>query len=410
LLISARSKLLRPVDLLGYALKTVARHRLRTVLLLAAMAIGVAAVLALTALGEGARRYVTDQFSALGTNLLIVLPGRNETRGGHPPMLGETPRDLTIDDAFALTRSRLIRRIAPLLVGSAAVSVAGRSREITILGSTAEFLPIRHLAMAQGRFLPALDPRRAAPLCVLGSKVRNELFAAEPALGRWVRIGERRFRVIGVLAPKGQSLGTDVDDIAIIPLTSAQNLFNTASLFRILIEVLRREDMIRAQQTVVDLIRARHEGEEDITVITQDSILATFNKILATLTLAVAGIAAISLVVAGILIMNVMLVSVAQRTQEIGLLKALGANPHTIRRIFLGEAALLALWGAGIGLLIGAIGVVLGRLVYPAFPLATPWWAVLAALGVAVGTGLLFALLPARRAARLDPVRALGGH
>jgi putative ABC transport system permease protein len=123
-----------------------------------------------------------------------------------------------------------------------------------------------------------------------------------------------------------------------------------------------------------------------------------------------AGIAAISLVVAGILIMNVMLVSVAQRTQEIGLLKALGANSHTIRRIFLGEATLLALWGAGIGLLIGAMGVVLGRLVYPAFPLATPWWAVLAALGVAVSTGLLFALLPARRAARLDPVQALRGR
>jgi len=401
---------MRPLDLLDFALKTVTRYRLRTGLLLAAMAIGVAAVILLTALGEGARRYVANQFSALGTHLLIVLPGRNETRGGQPPMLGETPRDLTIDDALALTRSRLIRRLAPLVVGSATVSFAGRSRETNILGSTAELLAVRHLELAQGQFLPALDPRRAAPVCVLGNQVRDELFGPEPAVGRWLRIGDRRFRVIGVLAPKGQSLGTDVDNTAIIPLASAQNLFNTASLFRVLVEVDRREDTARAQQAILTLIRARHEGEDDITVITQDAVLATFDKILRTLTLAVGGIAAISLVVAGILIMNVMLVSVTQRTQEIGLLKALGTTPRTIRGIFLGEAAILACWGAGAGLVIGAAGVGVGRFLYPTFPLAPPWWAVLAALGVSIGTALLFAVLPARRAACLDPVQALAGR
>ncbi len=395
------------LDLFLFAFKAVSRYRLRTSLMLLAMAIGVAAVIMLTALGEGARRYVIGEFSALGSNLLIIIPGRNETTGGAPPLLGQTPRDLTIDDALALTRSPYVKRIAPLIIGSAGVSYGRRERESTLLGTTAEFQAVRQLGLAQGRFLPTLDPHRAASVCVLGSKLRDELFGPEKALGSWLRIGDRRFRVIGVLESRGQSLGTDLGQVAIIPLASAQNLFNTASLFRIFVEVNDRESLDRAQQAVIKIIRARHEGEDDVTVITQDALLTTFDRILRTLTLGVGGIAAISLVVAGILIMNVTLVAVSQRTAEIGLLKALGATPSTIRRLFLGEAAILALSGAGIGLLVGQAGVWAGRWLYPAFPLAAPWWAVLSAVGVAVTTGLLFAWLPASRAARLDPVQAL---
>jgi putative ABC transport system permease protein len=216
--------------------------------------------------------------------------------------------------------------------------------------------------------------------------------------------------VIGILGSKGQSLGVDMDDVAIVPVASAQQLFNRASLFRIMVEVSHRDQMARAERMVLDTIRARHEGEDDITVVTQGAMLATFDRIFVTLTLAVAGIAAISLVVAGILIMNVTLVSVSQRTHEIGLLKALGATSGTIRAMFLGEAVILALAGAGLGFAAGKAGVWLGRQMYPAFPLAAPPWAIVSALGVAVGTGLLFALLPARRAARLDPVQALVGR
>lgn len=400
---------MRLFDLLNFAGKAITRYRLRTSLMLVAMAIGVAAVLVLTALGEGARRYVIEQFSALGTNLLIILPGRNETRGGHPPLLGETPRDLTIDDALALTRSRFVRQVAPLVVGATAVSIGRRDRELTILGSTAAFQAVRQLPIAQGRFLPPVDPRRTAPVCVLGSTARDELFGLEPALGRWVRIGDRRFRVIGILAPRGQSLGTDIDDVAIVPVASAQQLFNTASLFRILVEVKNREDTDRAKEAILTIIRARHEGEDDVTIITQDALLATFDRLFLTLTLTVGGIAAISLVVAGILIMNVTLVSVSQRTPEIGLLKALGATPRAIRAVFLTEAGLLALGGALSGLLLGQLGIWAARTWYPTFPLAAPWWAIWAALTVALATSLLFALLPARRAARLDPVQALAG-
>jgi putative ABC transport system permease protein len=401
---------MRGPDLIGFAFNAISRHRLRAGLLLLAMAIGVASVMLLTALGEGARRYVTGQFSALGTNLLIILPGRSETTGGAPPVLAETPRELTLEDAMALTRSRYVRRMAPLIVGEAVVSFGGRERELAVLGSTAEFQRVRQLEMARGKFLPAVDPDKAVPVCVLGGKARDELFGATPALGRWVRIGDRRFRVIGLLAPRGQSLGADLDDVAIVPVASAQLLYNRASLFRVLVEIKHRADSERARDAMLDIIRARHEGEDDVTIITQDALLATFDNLLLALTLALGGIASISLVVAGILIMNVTLVSVAQRTSEIGLLKALGARAATIRAVFMTEAAMLGLFGAGVGLLLGQLGVWGGRALYPRFPLTVPLWAMLAAVGVAVGVSLLFALLPARRAARLNPIEALAGR
>jgi putative ABC transport system permease protein len=375
--------------------------------MLLAMAIGVAAVVVLTALGEGARRYVVEQFASLGTHILIVLPGRSETTGGPPPLFGETPRDLTLGDALALLRSREIREVAPIVVGSAPISWRGREREATVLGSTAELYTLRHLNLARGRFLPAGDPARGAPVCVLGDTLKQELFANRRALGQWVRIGEWRFRVIGVLAPRGQSLGVDIGEVAIIPVASAQALFNTASLFRVLVQARSREAIPRAKQAIQEIIRTRHEGEDDITVITQDALLATFQRIFRALTFTVGGIAGISLVVAGILVMNVMLVAVSQRTAEIGLLKALGASATQVMTLFLSEAAMLSLLGAVLGLAVALVGnLVIARL-FPDFPISAPAWALAAAPGIALLTGLAFGVLPARRAARLDPVTAL---
>jgi putative ABC transport system permease protein len=375
--------------------------------MLLAMAIGVASVVLLTALGEGARRYVTQEFTSLGTHLLIVLPGRSETTGGPPPLLGETPRDLTLEDALALLRSSAVRRVAPVMVGSAPVARDGLSRETVILGTTAAMAEVRNLSMAQGRFLPAGEASRAEAHCVLGNKLKTELFGNTSPLGRFVRIGERRFRVIGALAPKGQSLGVDISDVAIIPVASASALFNRVSLFRILVQARGRDAIPRAKKAVLDIIRERHDGEDDITVITQDAMLATFDRIFKTLTLAVAGIAAISLAVAGILIMNVMLVAVSQRTGEIGLLKALGAPGGQILRLFLSESAMLSLVGAALGLLLAGGGLLLAERFFPNFPMAAPAWALLAAVGVALASGLVFGVMPARRAARLDPVAAL---
>jgi putative ABC transport system permease protein len=375
--------------------------------MLLAMAIGVSSVVVLTALGEGARRYVAGQFTSLGTHLLIVLPGRSETTGGPPPMLGQTPRDLTVADAEALKRSSAVYKVAPIMVGSAPVAYRGLEREVTILGSTLEMFEIRDLSMAQGKFLPPGDASRAEAICVLGHKVKSELFGSESPLGRFVRIGERRFRVIGVTTQKGQSLGLDMSDVAVIPVASAAALFNRSSLFRILVQAKDRDAIKRAKSAITAIIRDRHDGEDDVTVITQDALLATFDRIFKVLTLAVGGIAAISLVVAGILIMNVMLIAVSQRTAEIGLLKALGAPGHQIMRLFLTESALLSLVGAAAGLMLSVGGcLAIGR-IFPAFPVTAPTWSPAAAVGVALASGLIFGVLPARKAARLDPVAAL---
>lgn len=397
-------------DLIVYATGSVLGYRTRTTLTLLAMGIGVASVVVLTALGEGARRFVTGEFESLGTHLLIVLPGRSETTGGHPPLMGETPRDLTLDDALAIERSRAVRRIAPIAVGSAGVSYREREREVMVIGSTASFLEVRHLKMASGRFLPEGDPRRASPVCVLGAKLKRELFDAEPAIGRWVRIGDRRFRVLGILASEGRSIGLDIEDIVIIPVAAAQSLFDTYSLFRVLIEARSEEAIPRAREDVRSIVRQRHEGEDDVTVITQDAVVATFDRIFTALTLTVAGIASISLAVAGILIMNVMLVAVSQRTSEVGLLKALGANSGAVMRIFLAEATILSLVGAAAGVAVGYLAIQIADRAYPILSLTAPVWAVGSAVLVALITGLLFGVLPARRAAKLDPVAALAGR
>ena len=379
-------------------------------MMLLAMSIGVASVVVLTALGEGARRYVVGEFASLGTHLLIMLPGRTETTGGAPPLFGETPRDLTLDDALALLRERSIRRIAPLTVGNAPVSFGSREREVTVIGATHDFFPIRHLTIGSGQALPAIDPQRGATVAVIGSGLRRELFGSQQVLGQWVRINDRRFRVIGVIGEGGESLGQNLDDMIVIPVASAQSLFDSPSLFRILIEARSKDDIARAKQAAREIIRQRHDGEDDVTIITQDALLSTFDKILRALTYTVGGIAAISLAVAGILIMNVMLVAVSQRVAEIGLMKALGASRGQVLRIFLVEAVMLAASGALTGLLIAAAGIGVLRHLFPAFPLSAPLWAPLAAVAVAVGAGLLFGVLPARRAARLDPVQALTGR
>ena len=399
---------MRAPDLLRFARDAATGNPLRTSLLILAMSIGVAAVVILTALGDGARRYVMNEFSALGTNLVIVLPGRSQTGGFNPGNgVTSTPRDLTIDDAQALLRGSAVHRVAPLAVGTSEISFGGKLREVMVAGTTAQYLELRRMKLAQGHFLSDGDWQRGAAEAVIGAKIRDELFGAEPALGQLVRVGDRRFRVVGVMASTGQGLSMNTDELVIVPVSLAQAMFNSNTLFRIMIEASNREAIEQTKAQVTEIIKLRHEGEEDITCITQDAVLATFDKLLGTLTLAVAGIAAISLAVAGILVMNVMLVSVTQRTAEIGLLKALGATGATIRAVFLTEAAMLSLAGALVGDLLGQGGAALIRQLYPTFPAYPPDWAVIAGLSTALVTGIVFGVLPARRAARLDPVQAL---
>ena len=396
---------MRLADLLRFAGGGLKGHRLRTSLSLLGVGIGVASVILLTSLGEGARLYITGEFTSLGSNLLIVVPGKTETQG-LAPLVSTAPHDLTLQDAGAL-RQRIpsIRRVAPLVVGTATASAGERRREITLVGTTHEMLEIRHLRMSSGRFLPKNVTEAA--VCVLGAKVQRELFPGQSALGQIVRIGDWRFRVVGVLAPRGVSIGMDLDEVVEIPVETGLRLFNRSGLFRILAEVGSRSDLDPARHAALGVLRERHAGQADVTILTQDSVLGALSKILAALTAALAGIAAISLGVAGLGIMNVMLVSVSERTREVGLLKALGVTTSQVLAVFLVEAAILSTSGGGLGLLV-ALGT--GRLLqhlYPDFPFQPPVWAMTAALFLSCSVGLVFGILPARNAARLNPIQAL---
>ena len=399
---------MRPADLLTFSWRALSRHPLRSALSLLGVGVGVTAVVLLTALGEGARRYVVDQFSAIGSNLLIVVPGRVETTGGMPGV-GGAPNDLTLEDAEAVARRvASVRRVAPVAAGTESVSHGDRSREVAVIGTTADYALVRKLEVGAGHFLPAAELGRGRQVAVIGSAVARELFPAESALGGSVRIGDWRFRVIGVLGAKGTQLGVDLDEVVLIPVGPAMRMLNRTSLFRLLVEVAPGADLDAVRRRVIAQIVERHD-EEDVTVMTQDSVISAASGILGALTLAVAAIAAISLVVAGIGILNVMLVSVSERTGEVGLLRALGAARRQVLAFFLVEAAILSSVGGAAGL--GA-GYGLARLlarIYPALPAAPPVWAVWASLATALGVGLTFGLLPARHAARLDPVEALRG-
>jgi putative ABC transport system permease protein len=395
------------LDLVRFVTGALSGHRLRTLLSTLGVAIGVTAVVTLTSLGVGAREYVTDQFASLGTDLLIVVPGRSETTGALPGM-GGTPRDLTLDDAFSITRRvRGVGEVAPLLLANETVSAGERSRNVAIVGTTAEFVAVREVRMGRGEFLPAGDWDRGTPVAVLGQQLADELFPVESPVGRVVRIGEYRMRVVGVLADQGVNVGINFDDLALVPVATSLRVFDRTSLSRVMVKVAPGSDLGAVERQIRELLVERHAGEEDFTLITQDALLSSFAAIFNALTLAIAGIAAISLTVAGIGIMNVMLVSVSERTAEIGLLKAVGVRSRQILAAFLLEAVLLSSAGGLLGLAAAWAMLAALRALYPAFPAAAPLWAVWAALGVSVAVGVAFGVLPARNATRLDPIAAL---
>lgn len=399
-------KLLDTTRLAG---QSMLRYPLRTAMLLLAIAIGVAAVVALTAVGEGARRYVSGEFADLGTNLLIVVPGRTDTAGAglQGMLIGETARDLTVGDAQAIERTPRVSRIAPIVVGSGTASWRARARETTVLGTSAAMTGIQGWELAGGRFLPELDLDIAQPVCVLGSTTAAELFGSASPIGQWLRIGDYRCRVLGVLAQAGLTGMFDTDELIVMPVAMAQQIFNTSGLLRIMVEIRSRDAMELARRDIERVVTARHQGQRDFTIIAQDAILSTFDSIFGVITAALAAIAGISLLVAGILIMNVMLVAVSQRTSEVGLLKALGARKRQIIALFLAEAGFLSLLGALIGLAVGTAGTYALRQAFPIVDFQAPVWAAASAVAVAIASGLAFGIMPARRAATLDPVLAL---
>jgi putative ABC transport system permease protein len=345
----------------------------------------------------------------LGTNILIILPGKQKASGG--PITGlSTTYPLTFEDMVAIRRRvTSVKEVAPLVMATAPVKFANRKRSTTVIGTTFDMQAVRNLHVEVGSFIPPRqgDGKPRERVAVLGRTVKEELFGDVNPLGRYVRVNEARFRVIGIMERKGRSLGFDIDDLVFIPVGAAEKLFNTEALFEILVTVRAASRIPQATDDIERELRSRHHDTVDFTVIDQAEMVETFGTVLNTLTYVLAGIAAISLVVGGIGIMNIMLISVSERTREIGIRKAIGARRGDILAQFLTESATISLAGGVVGLAIGAGGGALVHWAVPSLPVSISLWSVAMAVGFSLAVGIFFGVYPARRAAALDPIEAL---
>jgi putative ABC transport system permease protein len=366
-------------------------------------------VVLLTSLGEGLHRFMLAEFTQFGTNIIEIRPGKPGTNMG-PAGLQTTVRPLTIADAEALRRLPNITAVTPIRWSNAetraTVGGISRVRRAVVYGVGSDFARAFNSTVRAGQFLPPDDPENARALAVLGSKLKRELFGNENALGEKLRIGDLQFRIIGVMEPKGQMLGQDLDDTAFIPAARALEMQNRVGLMQINVSYAEGLPSPVPAQAIKTLLKARH-GSEDFGLTTQEDMLRTLSKILDVLTLAVGALGGISLLVGGVGIVTIMTIAVSERTNEIGLLKAIGAPAETILALFLAEATALAALGGLLGLVLGASIAQLLHLLVPALPVSTPWHFVAIAEGIAVAIGLVAGVLPARRAAGLDPVEAL---
>jgi putative ABC transport system permease protein len=397
------------MDSAGYielSVGTLRGHRLRTLLSTLGVAIGIAAVILLTSIGEGTRRYLLAEFTQFGTNLLEVNPGKAET-SGIPGTFGGTTHKLSLDDAAAIRRLPDVRALVPLAVGQARVEANGLGRSVFVYGVTSDLPEVWKFQVGQGRFLPAGDLRRGSLVTVLGPRLKRELFGDENALGHFVRVAGHRLRVIGVMAPKGRMLGFDIDDSAYVPVATGMRMFNLDELIEIDVLFTHEGLTDRVAASVKQLLIDRHGGNEDFTITTQSQMLEVFDRVMTAITAAVGAIAGVSLMVGAIGVFTMMWISVGERVGEIGLLRALGGTQNEVRSLFLLEAVILTLIGGSGGVVFGLAIAGALRLIVPGLPVYTPLRYVIAAVAVSGLAGLVAGVVPARRAAALDPVAAL---
>lgn len=392
-------------DFLRFALGTVFAYRLRSLLTILGIAIGIAAVVLLTSIGEGIHKFVLAEFSQFGTNLIAINPGRVTTHGTSIGVFG-TDRPLTIEDAEALKQIPHVIAVVPASQGNAEVEADNKRRRTTVYGVGPEMPTVFNMKVSAGHFLPPDDPNAPRALAVLGSKVRQELFGNTNPLGQRIRIGGDRYRIIGTVESKGQVLGIDLDDSVFIPAARALEMFNRDSLMEIDLHYREGASVDEVVEGMRRILIARH-GKEDFTITTQKQMLDVLGSVLDILTFAVGAIGGISLLVGGVGILTIMIIAVKERTSEIGLLRALGATRPQILLLFLGEATVLASIGGLAGLVLGMGGAQLLTIAVPALPVHTPVSYVLMAEGLAIIIGVLAGVMPARQAARLDPVEAL---
>jgi putative ABC transport system permease protein len=392
-------------DVIKLAMQTVVSHGMRSFLTALGISVGIAAVVLLTSLGEGIHRFVLSEFTQFGTNLIGIHPGKVSTTGISGAMISNV-RPLSLSDSLALAKLPRVIASVPVVQGNAAVEYGHRNRRTYIFGVGAAAPTVWQIKVAQGRFLPDDDPRIARAFAVLGSKVKLELFGSDNPLGRRVRIGSERYRVLGVMESKGQMLGFDLDDAVYIPAARAMALFNRESLMEIDLLYAEGSSSVDVARKIRKMLMARH-GSEDFTVTTQDQMMDVLGSILNILTIAVGALGGISLLVGGVGILTIMTIAVHERTSEIGLMRALGASRKQILSIFISEAIVLASLGGLAGLVLGTGGAwLLGKTV-PALPTHTPWTYVVFSEMLAAFIGLMAGVLPARHAAHLDPIEAL---
>jgi putative ABC transport system permease protein len=396
---------MRQQDFVRFIGQSVAAHRMRSTLTALGIGIGVTAVVLLTSIGEGLNTYMVGQFTQFGTTTLAVQPGKSSTLGFAPGVLNSV-RPLSLADAEALERAPHVLHTVPMVAGSASVEGRGRERSVTVYAVGPDFDKAFKFDVAVGTFLPPDEFERARNVAVLGATLYSELYNGANALGDRIRVGGQRYRVVGVMESKGDMVGIDLDDTVYIPAARGLELFNRQGLLEI--DVLYAEDapVDEVVEGIKRILAARH-GAEDFTVITQQQMLDVLGSIVDVLTLGVAALGGISLLVGGVGIFTIMTIAVRERTQEIGLLRAIGARRSAIARLFVGEAMLLAGVGGLGGLALGLALVLLAQWALPAMPATISPLYVALSLALAVTIGLVAGVLPARSAALLEPLDAL---
>jgi putative ABC transport system permease protein len=391
---------LRLTEAVRLAWEALQANKLRSGLTMLGVVIGVTSVVLLVAIGSGARNEVTLGIESLGSNILFVAPG--DLSFGSQPALSR----LTLDDVRRVGDAVGDPRRVAATVASGELARVGPRRAQVNLNGTNETIPfVFDRTVARGTFFSEADVAARRRVAVLGADPAETLFPDRDPLGRFVTIGGVRFRVIGVLTRVGTTLGVDRNQEAFIPVTAAQRLFGVSRVDGIAVRAVSPQD-IPAEQQVIREVVSRAHPEQDFQVLTQEDILGVVGRVLSILTIVLASIAGISLLVGGVGVMNIMLVSVSERTREIGLRKAVGARTRDVLRQFLLEAVALTVSGGAIGILLGiVIALVVGRL--SPVPAAITGWSVALAFGVSVAVGVFFGVYPARKAARMEPLAAL---